>query len=509
MSNTSTPSRPKTASSSALMRRLAFLAILIIAVGAGVWIGRSWPGRLATNSVPPPSADASASADGETSAMTPTRIQFDAAHQASAGIQIEPAKQSDAQESIVLTGKLAVDEDRLAHIYSMVEGVLRRADVRLGQEIKAGQELALVDSREVGQTKLDLAKNRLNLSFAEVNHQWAEMIHKNTQALIVELLKNPPISEVENHFRDQPMGDNRQLLVSAYAKFHQTEADFGRLKTLREQNVGVEKDYIRAKAEFESASAAYQALLEQLKFTTQQSLLEADQKRQEALTAERMCRSQLLILGFEEKSLDKLDPLAEGEAVAHYPIRAPFNGTVIGKHAVLSEHVGPEHQLYEIADLATVRLHADVFEKDLAALDRMTGKSLTFQAAGYPGRQFTASIVNTGNVVDEKTRAVRVVAVADNAERLLKPGMFVQVSLPIGAAQSVVVVPSSALQGQGAESYLFVAQGPTEFEKRTVRVGRTLGTNVEVLSGIAVGDQVVVRGGFALKSEMMKDLLEE
>ncbi|MGC3969319.1 MAG: efflux RND transporter periplasmic adaptor subunit [Pirellulales bacterium] len=324
--------------------------------------GRASQKRSDAN-IEPPSQAAAAS---ETRADDgPTVVAFSKEHQTSAGVRTAQVAEVEIEETITVTGKLAVDEDRLAHVYSMVDGVLREAPVKFGQDVKVGQLLAMVDSKEVGEAKLALARQRLNLGFARTNDDWAKTIHQNTQALIAALEKNPPVKEIEAKFRDQPMGDNRQLLVAGYAKYEQTKADYERLHTLREQNVGVEKDYIRAKAEYEASAATYQAVLEQLKFTTKQRLLESDQKLQEAVTAERMGRASLLILGYGEPEIEKMDPLAEGEAVAHYPIRAPFNGTVIGKHAVLSEQVGPTHQLYEIADLSRVWLLADVFEKDL------------------------------------------------------------------------------------------------------------------------------------------------
>ena len=499
--------RSTSASSSVPSRTVQIVAAVLI-LAAGAWAGRIWEARRAPR-VPDSATATEAPASAAEGGTPSTIVRFDASRQAAANIKTAPVEAVESQETITVTGKLAVDEDRLAHVYSMVDGVLREAPVKLGQDVKAGQLLAMVDSKEVGQAKLDLARNRMNLGFARTNQQWATTIHNNTQALIKALASTPPVAQLEKQFQDQPMGDNRQLLVAGYAKYEQTKADYERLHTLREQQVGVEKDYIRAKAEFESASATYQAVLEQLKFTTQQRLREADQKLQEMLTAERMSRASLLILGYKDPEIDAMDPLAEGENVAHYPIRAPFDGTVIGKHAVLSEQVGPTHQLYEITDLSKVWLHADVFEKDLPALERVTGKRLEFTAAGYSDRRFTAEVAYTGDSVDEKTRAVRLIAIEDNPERLLKPGMFVAVSLPVGSKGASVQIPSSAVQSQGAESYVFVAAGADEFQKRVIRVGRTVGERVEVREGLRPGEKIVVEGGFALKSELMKELLSE
>ncbi len=473
------------------------------AIGGGIAVGRWW--SRSHESPPPAVADHPPDAPKRPA----NRVRLDAARRRQANVRIEPIAMSEASDSIVVTGKLALDEDRLAHIYSPVEGVLREAPVKLGESVAAGRALAMVDSKEIGDAKLDLVRQRMNVGFARTNKQWAETIHANTQALIAELAKSPPVTELETRFRDQPMGDNRQLLVTAYAKHEQTKADFERLRTLRDQSVGVEKDYIRAKADYESASATFQAAVEQLKFTTKQRLLETEQRLQEALTTEQVSRALLLILGYSEADIAKMDPIGEGEAVAHYPIRAPFAGTVIGKHAVLSEHVGPQHQLYEIADLSRVWLHADVFEKDLVTLGRVAGETLRFRAAGYPDREFTAQIFHTGDAVDDRTRAVKLIAVAENAEGLLKPGMFVEASLPLGTTRKSLRIPAGAVQRQDDETYVFVALDAEEFERRPIRAGRAAAATVEVLEGLQPGESVVVEGALALKSEMLKELLSE
>jgi len=482
---------------------LALAAALLI-TGAAYWSQRT-SGRRDGDLV----ANGGAAADSvEAKAPAIERVRFERSRWDSVGIRVEPVKPSALGDSLTVTGKLAVNEDRLAHVYSPVDGVLREAKVKLGQDVKAGEVLAIVDSKEVGQAKLDLVRHRMNLGFAKTTHEWADTIMKNTSGLAAVLEKKPDITTLDAQYRDQPLGDNRQLLISSYVKRHQTQADYDRLSTLRQQNVGVEKDFIKAKAEYESAAATYQAIVEQLKFTTKQKLIEADQKLQEALTAERMSRAALLILGYGEKEIDAMDPLAEGEKMSHYPIRAPFGGMVVEKHAVTSEHVGPTHQLYKITDLSKVWIHAAVFEKDLASLLRMSNNPLTFHSAGYPEREFSAALFHVGDDVDEKTRAVTLIAVADNAEHLLKPGMFVDVRLPIGDAKAKLQIPESAVQRRD-QDFVYVLVGEDQFERRDVRLGRTVKPYVEVVSGLADGEQVVVAGGFELKSLFMKDLLAE
>jgi RND family efflux transporter MFP subunit len=204
-----------------------------------------------------------------------------------------------------------------------------------------------------------------------------------------------------------------------------------------------------------------------------------------------------------------MDPIEEGEAVAHYPITAPLAGTVIKKDAVLLEHVTPQMQLFQVADLSAVWLQADIFEKDLPLLYGLRDKTLQFRAGSYPDRQFTAKVTYTGDLVDEKTRAVRLTATADNPDGLLKPGMFVEARLPKPKLTPALALPESALQRHEGRTFVFVYLEGDRFEPRDVETGASVDGQVEIESGLQPGERVAIRGGFALKSEMLRELMSE
>ena len=174
---------------------------------------------------------------------------------AAADIEIAPAATKALSESVWVTGKLALNEDRLAHVYPLVEGVVREVRVKYGQQVAAGDVLAVLDSKEVGLAKLELVKNRLAVQFAKINQEWQSTIERNTQTLIQALKEKTPVLDIEERFRDQPMGDYRQQLVSSYSTVNQTRVDYERVKGLYDQHVATQKDYLKAKTAFESATA--------------------------------------------------------------------------------------------------------------------------------------------------------------------------------------------------------------------------------------------------------------
>ncbi len=199
--------------------------------------------------------------------------------------------------------------------------------------------------------------------------------------------------------------------------------------------------------------------------------------------------------------------MKEGESISHYEIRAPFDGTVIGKNVVLGERVGPDTEMFRVADLSTLWVQADIYQKDLSKLEKL-GDELYFRETNSD-HGHTAKIFYTGDVFDPETRTIRVRAVVDNPERRLKAGMFVEIALPGEPIPDVVVVPVSALQNIEGTDVVFVQVSEEEFQRRDVVVGARSDGMVQILEGLQVGDPVVVSGGFALKSELMKGLISE
>src|SRR5207253_705311 len=109
-------------------------------------------------------------------------------------------------------------------------------------------------------------------------------------------------------------------------------------------------------------------------------------------------------------------------------------------------------------------------------------------------------VVYSGDLVDEKSRTVRLLAEAENPERLLKPGMFVDVSVLSPRDAPAVHVPASALLTQADRALVFVKTGPEQFARRAVVADEPRGEAVAVRSGLSPGEEVVVEGASKLKS---------
>ncbi len=424
-----------------------------------------------------------------------------------AGIRIAKVTTNDLTDSDWVTGKVSLNQDRVAHLYSLVEGRVHSVNVQFGDDVSEGAKIAVIDSREVGTAKLALSQSRLDAEFARVNNDWQQKVTANTLALIKALSDGVPLAKIDEQFGDRPMGDYRQQLLTALANLSKSRADFERLEPLSGTGAVAGRSTLAAKTALDADQAQFDALREQLKFTAPQQALLSEQQVKQAEQAVAAAKSQLFILGYTDSDLENLNPGQQGEGIAHFEIRAPFDGTVLAKNVVLEERVGTDTEMFQIADLSSVWIEADIYQKDLPKLTEL-GDELQFRVpilSGVDGQHsHQARIFYKGDVLDESTRTLKLRAVLDNPERHLKPGMFVEVKLPGATISDVLVIDASAVQTDENNTFVFVHQKGDEFERRNVTLGTSSGGLVQVREGLKAGEQIVVEGGFSLKSELMK-----
>jgi len=426
-----------------------------------------------------------------------------------AGIVLQPVHQGPFSQTLELTGKIGLNEDRVAHIFPLIDGRVHEVRCQLGDKVSRGQVLAIVQSTEVGRSMLQLFQDRLQRDFAMTKDQWTQTVSANTQAMIALMRSGAPIEEIEKQLTDRPMGDYRDKLMTAYVALYKARLNLERLQPLSESGTITGKQLLEAESEWNASRATLQSLLEEFQQVTQQTSILSTQSVKELETRVAVDETNLKILGFDDAALASIDPTKQGETIAHYPIHSPFDGTIISKDVVLMEHVGPERQILSIADLSSVWVNTDIYEEHLPLLKQLQQGELQLHSPAWPGRTFTAKVFYTGDVVEEASRTVAMRAVANNPDGDLRPGMFVTVSFSSVSAESVLHVPSTAVLEHESRTFVFVHIKDDEFRAREVKLGRRNVNQVEVTSGLAAGDSVVIAGGFALKSRMLAELLSE
>jgi cobalt-zinc-cadmium efflux system membrane fusion protein len=438
-----------------------------------------------------------------------TRIELPRASWQTAGIILQAAKVDALPDTIQVTGKIALNADRVAHIYPLVEGRVDQVLVKFGDQVKKGDDLVIIQSKEVGAAKLALFQDRMARDFAIVKNDWAQIVEKNAKALIDTIRAGASITEVEESFRNRPMGEYREKLLAAYVNLHKSRVEFERLGPLSKNGITPGKQLLAAEAARDGDRATLQAWLEQIEQESRHSALLAEQALKEAETRVSVDETNLSILGYDASELSEVNPASEGEAISHYPVRSPFNGTIISKDVVLLERVGPDQQVLSIADLSTVWVTADIYEQHLPLLKSWAGQKVTVCTEVWGDHTFEAEVFSTGEIVDESSRTLSMRAIADNSEGRLKPGMFVNIVIPNASDAPLLQLPLSAVQEHDGHSFVFVHLEGEAFERRDVTLGRKNKECVEIKSGVSEGEQVAVQGGFALKSRMLSALMSE
>ena len=188
---------------------------------------------------------------------------------------------------------------------------------------------------------------------------------------------------------------------------------------------------------------------------------------------------------------------------ARLVLRAPLAGTVIERNVVTGQMTDPSKPLFRIGDLSRLWLIVHAFERD--AVRVRPGSAVRASFPALPGRVFTGTVTLVGRQVDVASRTIPVRIDVDNREALLRPGMSATSFIRLGdAGGKIVAVPAASLQRMQDEWRVFLPKGDGAFEMRTVGRGRDLGGEVEIVSGLRPGEEVVVEGAFLLKAEAEK-----
>jgi Cu(I)/Ag(I) efflux system membrane fusion protein len=207
-------------------------------------------------------------------------------------------------------------------------------------------------------------------------------------------------------------------------------------------------------------------------------------------------RRRLELLGISKTEIDGL--AKSGQPMRALPVRSTVSGYVTAKNVQQGQYVDPAAVMFEVADLSTVWVLADVYEYQVERVK--LGQRGTLDLVALPGRSFTGQVQFIYPSIDPTTRTLRVRLEFPNSGLTLRPGMYGNVRLQLETRVGLVV-PSEAIVDTGEEQYVFLALGGGHFEPRKVRLGERAGEMTQVLGGVEEGDTVVTSANFLLDSE--------
>lgn len=196
-----------------------------------------------------------------------------------------------------------------------------------------------------------------------------------------------------------------------------------------------------------------------------------------------------------------LDPHADDSLTRvqpRIPVRAPIDGTVIERSVTNGQFVGQDTSpLVTIADLSSVWVQGDIFERDLRYISLNQKADVT--TAAYPSDRFSAQVSRIASVVDAQTRTSKVRFLVANPGERLKPGMYASISLYVSDRSASLTVPAKAVFVENGQTFAYVQTGPQQFARRVIETVASASDRMRVVSGVQAGDRVVSDGVLLLR----------
>ncbi|RYF31898.1 MAG: efflux RND transporter periplasmic adaptor subunit [Comamonadaceae bacterium] len=260
--------------------------------------------------------------------------------------------------------------------------------------------------------------------------------------------------------------EQRSELQTAQKRLVLAKTTYEREKKLWEQKVSAEQDYLQAKQALSEAEVA---------------VANANQK--------------LSALGLATSSVSGMNRIE---------LRAPFDGVVIEKHLSLGEAVKEDAAVFTISDLSQVWAEINVPAKDLPSV--RIGEKVTIKATAFDASA-TGTVAFVGALIGEQTRTAKARVVLDNPKGAWRPGLFVNVEVVSEETAALVTVSADAVQNVGEKPVVFL-KVDGGFIAQPVKLGRSDGKRIEVLSGLKAGMPYASTGSFVVKSELGKGSAE-
>lgn len=179
-------------------------------------------------------------------------------------------------------------------------------------------------------------------------------------------------------------------------------------------------------------------------------------------------------------------------------LRSPVSGVITARNYDQGDMYGGS-PIYVVEQITPVKLYVGISEMDYTRVKK--NDTVTLTADALPGKTFTGRIARIYPTIDAATHTFTAEVNVANSDRLLRPGMYARVTVNFGSNHSIVVPDDCVVkqQGSGVRS-VFVLQNDNTVKEIVVTLGRHFGTEYEIISGIAEGDNVVVKGQASLKN---------
>jgi len=388
---------------------------------------------------------------------------------ASANIEIEAVTQRPAIAKLFVTGAVELNTEKTEMATPLVGGRIESVFYGVGDYVQQGAILAVISSPQLAQLHGKMHEARTRYELAQRN-----------------------LARVQK-------AENRVSILQAKAKLDEAEATLRRTRRLIELSAGAGKDLISAETNYKTAKADYDFQTNiSLNKEIQEARAEVETSRVDVSHIEDEMRS----LGVSVNSNEPDDHSKDTSLVA---VRAPLSGVITERKFNAGAGIDAATPIFAISNLSTVYVIANVPESSVGKL--VVGSVAEIKSASFG--TINGRIAYIDPRLDETSRTARVRLEVPNPSGKLRAGMFTEVGFYAGTNETSgqeLVVKSEAIQREGDKTIVFVPK-ETEagaFEVREVEIGGEIEGYTSVKSGLHLGEQVVTKGSFTLKTQMQK-----
>jgi len=207
-------------------------------------------------------------------------------------------------------------------------------------------------------------------------------------------------------------------------------------------------------------------------------------------------RERLRLWDITDSQIKKIEE--SGKPIRTLTIYSPVSGYIVQKMALQGMRVMPGEKLFDVADLSTVLVIADIYEYELPLIKM--GDTAKINLSYFPGKEFFSTIDFIYPTLSEETRTTKVRFTIPNPDGALKPNMYtdVQVKIDLGTK---LAIPAEAVIDTGERHVVYVDKGGGNFEPREVALGLKGNGLVEVIRGLNAGERVASTANFLIDSE--------
>ena len=207
-------------------------------------------------------------------------------------------------------------------------------------------------------------------------------------------------------------------------------------------------------------------------------------------------KQRLKLFGITEQQINNIEKTEQPKRTL--TVYSPVRGYVIQKQALQGTKVESGQALFDVADLSTVWILADIYEQDLPLIRE--GQKAAINFPYYPGKTFIATINYVYPTLDNVSRTAKARFTIPNSKGIFKPQMYSDMEISIGLG-SQLAVPESAVINTGKRQIVYVDLGNGNFQQRVVKTGQRANGMIQILSGIKAGEVVSTSANFLIDSE--------